>query len=318
MHSTLELLRNPPSRRGLRVRILRWRGFDMGQAGENYVRLVGGDLVSSVITDTPSMRIEVLRRETVGRMHWHFRQPELSLFWFGKGAARLRAKIDGRPIERPFSAKSNLAIFPAAIEIEGEWNVGPTLDYTVVFLNPSFVGERLQKAITNSTIGFEPRWIDPRSSRNFCREAASPDNVFQPHGGGMSIQALAHISRISERSQQPPAGVRGGAAGTKPSASRRVCAGESGATDQPCRTLRHRRMSKRHFLRAFQESIGATPYNYVLSLRIEEAKRRLAKTDDSIVDVALATGFSHAQHFSTSFKKATGPDASAFRQRCLS
>jgi len=47
--------------------------------------LVGGDLVSSIITDTPTMRIEVLRRETVGRMHWHFRQPELSLFWFGKG-----------------------------------------------------------------------------------------------------------------------------------------------------------------------------------------------------------------------------------------
>jgi AraC family transcriptional regulator len=61
------------------------RGFGMGSIGENYVRLVGGDLVSSIITDTPSMRIEVLRRETVGRMHWHFRQPELSLFWFGKG-----------------------------------------------------------------------------------------------------------------------------------------------------------------------------------------------------------------------------------------
>jgi len=46
--------------------------------------LVGGDLVSSIITDTPTMRIEVLRRETVGAC-MAFRQPELSLFWFGKG-----------------------------------------------------------------------------------------------------------------------------------------------------------------------------------------------------------------------------------------
>jgi len=59
--------------------------FWMGSVGESYVRSVGGNLVSSIITDTPSMRIEVLRRETAGRMHWHFRQPELSLFWFGKG-----------------------------------------------------------------------------------------------------------------------------------------------------------------------------------------------------------------------------------------
>src|SRR6266404_2102949 len=74
-------------------------------------------------------------------------------------------------------------------------------------------------------------------------------------------------------------------------------------------------LSKRHFLRAFQESVGATPYHYVLSLRIDEAKRRLSETEDSITDVALGTGFSHAQHFSTSFRKATGLTPSSFRQR---
>ena len=74
-------------------------------------------------------------------------------------------------------------------------------------------------------------------------------------------------------------------------------------------------LSKRHFLRAFQESVGSTPYHYVLSLRINEAKRRLSETEDSITDVALATGFSHAQHFSTSFRKATGLTPSSFRQR---
>ena len=289
----------------------------MGSVSKDYVRLVGGDLVSSVITDTPSMRIEVLRRETVGRMHWHFRQPELSLFWFGKGAARLRAKIDGRPIERAFSQKSNLAIFPAAIEIEGEWNVGPTLDYTVVFLNPSFVGERLQNAITNSTIGFEHDGLT-RGLAELCREAASPDNVFSLMAEGWSIQALAHMSRISERSQQPPSEVRGGLPGrslrrleeyVRENLAEPICLAElSGIAG----------LSKRHFLRAFQESIGATPYNYVLSLRINEAKRRLSETGDSVVDVALATGFSHAQHFSTSFKKATGLTPTAYRQRCLS
>ena len=173
----------------------------MGQAGEKYVRSVGGELVSSLITDTTSMRIEVLRRETVGRMHWHFRQPELSLFWFAKGAERLRATIDGRSVNCTFPGKSRLAIFPAAIEIEGEWNVGPTLDYTVVFLNPSFVGERLQNAITNTTIAFEHDGLT-RGLTELCREAASPDNVFNLMAEGWAIQALAHIARVSEKNHQ--------------------------------------------------------------------------------------------------------------------
>jgi len=289
----------------------------MGSVGAQYVRLVGGDLVSSIITDTPTMRIEVLRRETVGRMHWHFRQPELSLFWFGKGAERLRATIDGRPVERQFRGASKLAIFPAAIEIEGEWNVGPTLDYTVVFLNPSFVGERLQHAITNSTIAFEHDGLT-RGLAELCREAASPDNVFNLMAEGWSIQALAHISRISEGRKQPSDKLRGGLAGRS---LRRLEEYVRENLTQPISLAELSGiagLSKRHFLRAFQDSVGATPYNYVLSLRIDEAKRRLSETADSIVDVALATGFSHAQHFSTSFKKATGLTPSAFRQRSLS
>src|SRR5260370_18434458 len=95
----------------------------MGQAGEKYVRSVGGELVSSLITDTTSMRIEVLRRETVGRMHWHFRQPELSLFCFAKGAERLRATIDARSVNCTFPGHSRPPPFPAAMQIAGERHV---------------------------------------------------------------------------------------------------------------------------------------------------------------------------------------------------
>jgi len=189
----------------------------------------------------------------------------------------LRATIDGRPVERRFPGKSKLAIFPAAIEIEGEWNVGPTLDYTVVFLNPSFVGERLQHAITNSTIAFEHDGLT-RGLAELCREAASPDNVFSLMAEGWSIQALAHISRISEGNQQPTVKLRGGLPGrslrrleeyVRENLTQPICLAElSGIAG----------LSKRHFLRAFQESVGATPYNYVLSLRIDEAKRRLSET----------------------------------------
>jgi AraC family transcriptional regulator len=56
----------------------------------------------------------------------------------------------------------------------------------------------------------------------------------------------------------------------------------------------------------------------VLALRIAEAKNRLSNTAESMTEIALATGFGQAQHFSTSFRKAAGETPSSFRRRMRS
>ena len=47
----------------------------------------------------------------------------------------------------------------------------------------------------------------------------------------------------------------------------------------------------------------------------EEAKRRLLGSDDGLTTIALASGFSHSQHFSTAFRRVTGLTPSAFRRQ---
>ncbi|MDB5653234.1 MAG: hypothetical protein JWQ94_847 [Tardiphaga sp.] len=287
----------------------------VAQSG-SFVRSVGGDLVSSTITNTSSVRIEILRRETTGRMHWHFRQPELSLFMFSKGVMSLDATVDGRQTTRPFNGKTSFAVFPAATEIDGAWNVGPTLDYTVVFLNPSLVDERLREVISAPTIGFEHDSL-ARGLSELCREAVAPDNVFEMMAEGWAIQALAHISRING-GEAARAAAKGGLAGcclrrledfVRANLAEPICLDELATIAG---------LSKRHFLRAFQESIGVSPYQYVLALRIDEAKALLSRSAETMTEIALATGFGHAQHFSTSFRKATGETPSSFRHRALS
>jgi AraC family transcriptional regulator len=286
----------------------------VGQSSQ-FVRSVGGDLVASAITDTRSMRLEVLRRETKGCMHWHFRQPEPSLFMFSRGAARLRATVDGRKVDCPFSGKSRLAIFPASTEIVGEWDVGPTLDYTVVFVNPSLFYQHLVAEISAPMIGFGHDAL-ARGLAELAREAVFPDDVFEMMAEGWTIQALAHIARIRDKcSDRPRASARGGLPG--PSLRRLEDFVRTNLSKSICleKLSEIAGLSNRHFLRAFQESVGASPYKYVLALRIEEAKQRLSRSADSITEIALATGFGHAQHFSTSFRKATGETPSSFRQR---
>jgi AraC family transcriptional regulator len=72
-------------------------------------------------------------------------------------------------------------------------------------------------------------------------------------------------------------------------------------------------LSSRHFIRAFSESTGATPHQYVIARRIEKAKTLLCRREQSVTEIGLAVGFSHSQHFATRFKKHTGLTPSDFR-----
>ncbi len=230
----------------------------------------------------------------------------------------LRAKIDGRDIDVAFPGKCKLAIFPAAIEIQGEVTVEPELDYTVVFLDPAFVSKQLKEKVSDSVVAFQHERLS-QSLLELSTEAASADNMFGLLSEGWAIQALAHIYRVSTRSQQKEL-TKAKLAGLSSRCLSHINEYLDSNLGRPI-TLRDLAgiagLSNRHFLRAFQQSMGATPYAYVLTKRVEETKHRLATTSESIIEIALATGFGSAQHFSTAFKKATGLTPSAYRRTAL-
>jgi AraC-like DNA-binding protein len=74
-------------------------------------------------------------------------------------------------------------------------------------------------------------------------------------------------------------------------------------------------LSPAHLAVVFKEETGMTPLEYVTSLRIEEAARRLrAPGEPSITDIALELGFSSSQYFSLVFKKLKGCTPTEFRE----
>ncbi len=66
----------------------------------------------------------------------------------------------------------------------------------------------------------------------------------------------------------------------------------------------------RAFRRFFQYSIG----DYVRRLRMREACRRLADTDQPVADVSLATGFFDQSHLTRHFKRQLGTTPARFRR----
>ncbi|MEO1038429.1 MAG: AraC family transcriptional regulator [Pseudomonadota bacterium] len=73
-------------------------------------------------------------------------------------------------------------------------------------------------------------------------------------------------------------------------------------------------LSPYHFARLFRTTIGEPPYQFVRRYRVEQAERLLAEPAMSMVEIALACGFSDQAHLSRTFKAITGRTPSQFRE----
>jgi transcriptional regulator GlxA family with amidase domain len=73
-------------------------------------------------------------------------------------------------------------------------------------------------------------------------------------------------------------------------------------------------MSRRSFLRWFSEEIGETPMAWLRRIRIREACRLLRFGNQSLDEIAEATGFADRHHFTRVFTAMTGMGPAAFRR----
>ncbi|MEZ2147528.1 AraC family transcriptional regulator [Bradyrhizobium sp. DN5] len=74
-------------------------------------------------------------------------------------------------------------------------------------------------------------------------------------------------------------------------------------------------LSRFHFCRAFKESTGLSPHAWLRQHRLEQAMTMLRDSDDAVVSIAAALGYSSQTAFAAAFRKLTGETPSDWRRR---
>src|SRR5215470_13229475 len=73
-------------------------------------------------------------------------------------------------------------------------------------------------------------------------------------------------------------------------------------------------LSTAHFAEMFRKSMGETPHQFVLRVRIERAKEMLRSAESRVLDVAIACGFKTQQHFARVFRGLCGTSPTEYRR----
>jgi transcriptional regulator GlxA family with amidase domain len=79
--------------------------------------------------------------------------------------------------------------------------------------------------------------------------------------------------------------------------------------------IKRSKLAARTFKRRFAQATGLTPIAYVQRLRIEDAKRRLERTDTPVDEISWRVGYEDPAFFRRLFKRTTALAPGAYRKR---
>ena len=77
----------------------------------------------------------------------------------------------------------------------------------------------------------------------------------------------------------------------------------------------HVNYNESHISRLFKRHTGINLSEYIISRRIEYAKKLLEQTEDTIQTISQKAGFNTSQYFSSTFRKVTGISPLDYRLR---
>jgi AraC-like DNA-binding protein len=144
---------------------------------------------------------------------------------------------------------------------------------------------------------------------------AKPDQVNTLFLDHIGLAFRAYIASAYGRMQTTRSKARGGLAPWQERRARDILFHNVGGELPLAQVARECGLSASHFARAFRQSLGMAPHQWLLKVRVERARKQMLNSDASLADIAVDCGFADQSHFIRVFVKHVGASPGQWRRQ---
>jgi AraC family transcriptional regulator len=227
-------------------------------------------------------------------------------------------QFDGHRQSEQLGGETNIVIAPAMVRHQANWSQGSP--FSLLFLEPDFLTRVAHESITTDNVELIPhyathdRFID-QIGRSLTAELQNNQLHSKLFVDSLTIALSIHLLRHYANVQQPIREYIGGLSQRKLQQVIEYI-NEHLATDLTIAAIAQQvEMSPYYFSRLFKQSVGLSPYQYVMQQRIEGAAYLLRTTTLSIAAIAIQVGFSTQNQLTIQFRKFLGTTPSNYRKQ---
>ena len=232
----------------------------------------------------------------------------------------VNASIGGHSFDQ-FLSPGEVAIIPAGVPSHWHWHSGRSQETLHLYLHPRFVQQTAETwGLNHGQMAIEPQLgvRDEQLSHlalSLLYELKEENVVGKLYADSVASALAMQLARRYSCLKE----VRISKGGMAPHKLRRAIEFISDHLEQEqdvelMLIAEEVGLSYYHFSRAFKQSMGLSPINYLAQQRIERAKRLLSETERPIVEIAVQTGFCSQSHFTASFRRWAGVTPKSFRR----
>ncbi|MEL7509583.1 MAG: AraC family transcriptional regulator [Cyanobacteria bacterium J06554_1] len=227
---------------------------------------------------------------------------------------------DGFTTQRHTCRVGSISIYPAGTSTQCTIEKRKDYRYNCLQLKTEALSRAISETIDISQFELSPQFglTDPFIKTILCRfaqdmDAASPlDRLYiDSLSNTLFVHLLQHYTTCKKELSHYEDGL------SKPQLNRAIDYIES-HLDQEIKLTDIAKvlgMSQYYFCRLFRQSMGVSPYKYVIQQRVEQAKRLLRQPQKmSIAAIALECGFTNQSALCKHFRSQVGTTPNAYRQ----